>query len=113
MTLLCFFDTGYDVTFVNCTCFFDKVLTKKILKIITLLKVRDIETSKHKLNKFISRFFYFSDIDSTNCLAYTHIHREFYLVDGLKANLLVGNNILAIERVVIDLANKFAMISSC
>lgn len=58
-------------------------------------------------------FLYFPDIDSTNHPAYAHIHRELSLVDGLKANLLVDNNILATERVVIDLANKSAIISSC
>lgn len=80
---------------------------------VTFLKVRGIEISKHELNKFISMFLYFPDIDLTNRPAYAHIHRKLYLVDGLKANLLVGNNILAMERVVIDLANKSAMISSC
>lgn len=80
---------------------------------VTPLKVRDIETSRHESNEFVSMSFYFPDINSTNRPAYAHIHRELHLINGLKANLLVGNNILATERVVINLANKSAMISSC
>ena len=80
---------------------------------VTLLKVRGIKTSKHELDKFVSMFLYFSGINLTKRMAYAHIHREFYLVDGFKANLLVGNNILATKIVIIDLANKSAMISSC
>ena len=57
--------------------------------------------------------FYFPGINSTNRPAYAHIYKELYIVKGLKANLLVGNNILDMERVIIDLANKSAMISSC
>ena len=56
---------------------------------------------------------YFPGIDSTNRPAYAQIHRELYIVKGLKENLLVGNNILVMERVIINLANKSAMILSC
>ncbi len=72
-----------------------------------------IGASRHESDKFVSMSLYFPDIDSTNRPAYAHIHRELHLANGLKANLLVGNDILATERVIIDLANKSAMISSC
>lgn len=79
----------------------------------TLLKVRSMGSSKHELDEFVSISLYFSGIDSTNRPAYAHMHRELHIVKELKANLLVGNDILAMERVIIDLANKSAMISSC
>ena len=79
----------------------------------TLLKVRGIRFSKHELDEFVSMSLYFLGIDSTNCPAYAHIHRKLHIVEELKANLLVGNDILAIKRVIIDLGNKSAMISSC
>lgn len=113
ITSLYFLDTSCGVTLVDCAWLFDKAPTEKILKMAIFLKFRSIGISKHELNKFISMFLYFPDIDSTNHPAYAHIHRELYLVDGLKTKLLVGNNILATERVVINLANKSTMISSC
>lgn len=51
-------------------------------------------------------------MDSKNCFIYVHIHQQPYRIKGLKMNLLVGNDILAMEKVIIDLANKFAIISS-
>lgn len=80
---------------------------------VTLLKVKGIGSSRHELNEFVSLSLYFFGIESTNRPAYTYIHRELPIVEGLKANLLVRNNILATERVIIDLANKSVMISSC
>ena len=79
----------------------------------TPLKVRGIGSSRHESDEFVSMSLYFPGIDSINRLVYAHIHRELHIVERLKANLLVGNNILAMERVIINLANKSAMISSC
>ena len=92
---------------------FEKAPTEKILKMVTSLKVKDIKTSRHELDKFVSMSLYFPGINLTNRPAYAHIHRKLYLVNKLKANLLVSNNILAIKRVIIDLDNKSAIISSC
>lgn len=80
---------------------------------MTLLKIRDIRSSRHELDKFISMSLYFPGIDSTNRLAYTHIYKNFHIVEVLKANLLLNNDILATKRVIIDLANKSAIILSC
>lgn len=80
---------------------------------VTLLKIRDIRFSRHELDKFISMFLYFPGINSTNRPAYTHFYKKFHIVEVLKANLLVNNDILAIKRVIIDLANKSAIILNC
>ena len=109
---LYYLDTGCGVTLVNRAWFLEKAPTEKILKMATLLKVRGIRFSKYESDEFISISLYFPDFDSTNRPAYTNIHRKLHIVERLKANLLVGNNILATERVIINLANKSAMISS-
>lgn len=67
----------------------------------------------HESDEFVSMSLYFPSIDSTNHPAYAHIHRELHIVKRFKANLLVGNDILATKRVIIDLVNKSAMILSC
>lgn len=73
MILLYCLDIGCDVTLVNHAWFLKKALTKKILKIAILLKVRDIKSSNSKLDKFVSMSLYFLSIDLTNCPTYTHI----------------------------------------
>ena len=103
---------GYGVTLVDRAWLFNKAATKKILKRATQLKVRAIGTLRHESNEFVSISLYFPGINLINRLAYAHIHRKLHLVNRFKANLLVGNNILATERVVIKLANKSAIISS-
>lgn len=110
---LCYFNTSGSVFFIDCIWLLKKVLTEKILKMATPLKVIGIEFSKHKLDKFVSISLYFLGTDSRNCLSHTYIYPKLYLVEGLKVNLLVSNNILATERMIIDLAKKTAMISNC
>lgn len=83
---------GCGVTLVDRAWLFEKAPTKKILKMATPLKVRGIGASRHESDEFVSMFFYFPGIDSANRLAYAHVHRELHFVDGLKANLLVGND---------------------
>lgn len=69
--------------------------------------------SKYELDKFVFMSFYCFDTNSKNHLAYTYIYWKFYFVKELKANLLVDNNIMGTERIIIDLANKIIIISSC
>lgn len=110
---LCFLDIGCVFTFVDHAWLLEMAPTEKILKMATQLKVRGIRSSRHESDEFVSMSLYFPGINSTNHPAYTHIHKKLHIVERLKANLLVGNNILAMERVIIDLATKSAMISSC
>lgn len=79
----------------------------------TLLKVREIKSLNYKSDEFDSMYLYFPSINSRNHPIYAYIYRKLYLVKGLKANLLLGNDILAIEKVIINLASKTTVISSC
>lgn len=79
-------------------------MTEKILKMATPLKVRGIGSPRYESDKFVFISLHFPDINLTNRLAYAHIYRELYIVEGLKANMLIGNNILPMERVIINLA---------
>lgn len=113
VTSLYCLNMGCGVILVDRAWLFEKAPTEKILKIAIPLKVRGIGATRHESDEFVSLSLYFSGIDSANRLAYAHVHRELYLVNGFKANLLVGNDILATKRVIIDLVNKSAIISSC
>lgn len=113
ITFLYCLDTSCGVILIDCVQFLKKVLIEKILKMAILLKVRGIRSLKHKLDKFVFISLYFSGINSKNRPVYAHIYQKLYLIKGLKANLLVNNNILVIKRVVINIANKTALILSC
>lgn len=77
------------------------------------LKVKSMRSSKPKSDEFVSMSLYFLGTNSKNRSFYTQISQELYLVKGLKANLLIGNEILAIKKLIINITNKTAMISSC
>lgn len=97
----------------DCIWLFEKIPIEKILKMSTSLEVKGKGSLKYELIEFVSMFLNFFGADLRNHSAYTYIYQELYLVKDLKANLLVGNVILAIERVIINFASKIAIISSC
>ncbi len=77
------------------------------------LKVRGIGASKHESDEFVLMPIYFLTFDEHKQPVYARIYRKMHLIDGLKANMLVGNDIIALESIMIDLANPTAFITSC
>lgn len=80
---------------------------------LIFLKVRGIDTFKHESGDFALTTIYISSIDKKDRKVYASISCELYLVDGLKANMLVGNNVLYIEGFTINLAISSTLIRSC
>lgn len=86
---------------------------EKILKMAVPLRVHGIGTSKHESDEFVSMAIYFLGVDKHKQLVYACIHREMHLVNGLKANMLVGKDIIMPKSIMIDLANSITFITSC
>ncbi len=86
---------------------------KKILKMAVPLKVRSIRASKHESDECVSMPIYFLGVDEHKQPVYARNYREMHLLNALKANILVGNDIIAPEDIMIDLANSTAFIISC
>lgn len=79
----------------------------------TSLKVRNISTYKHESAEFAALLLYFSGKNNARHLVYIALNCEIYLVKGLRANLLISNNILSLEGVVIDIGKRSILIGSC
>lgn len=79
----------------------------------TLLKVRGIDASKHKFSEFVALSLFFPDKNAIRNLVYAALQCEIQLVEGLHANLFVGNNIMSPEAMVINLGKKTAIIDTC
>ena len=73
---------------------------------VSPLQVRGVSTTKYKTSDFISIAVYLPSVDSLGNKVLVYIKREFYLVDNLRAKILIGNNIIAPEKIVIDISNK-------
>lgn len=77
-----------------------------------LLKVRGIRAFQHKLGKFILTTFYISCLDWEDFDIYACIKCKLHLIENLKANISIGNNILCIKGFFIDFTNVIAQIAN-
>ena len=57
--------------------------------------------------------FYLPGTTNNGTKAIGCIRREIYLVNNLRAKMLIGNDIISPKQIVIDIANKLARIGSC
>lgn len=76
------------------------------------LKVKGIGTSKHKLDHFALTILYILGINKKSHKIYVSITYKLHLVDRLKANMLVKNDMLCTESFAITFYNSSTLIHS-
>ena len=111
-TLVCL-DTGSGVSLVNKAWLAKKYPSQKINTMPVPLKVRGIGASRHESGEFALTAFYTPGLDREGSEVYACVQCELHLVNSLKANMLIGNNVLCTEGFTINLANASAHILSC
>lgn len=79
----------------------------------TPLKLGGIRVSRHKSEKFAALFLYFLGTNGAGKLVYALLRYEIHLVEGLRANLLIGNDIMLPKNFVINIEKKIMLIGSC
>lgn len=77
------------------------------------LKVRGIGASKYESSKFVALALYFPSKNGIRNLVYAALQCEIHFVEDLYANLLIGNDIISLEAMVINLEKKTALIGAC
>ena len=90
-----------------------QLLYQKIKKMSTPLKVRGIGTSKHESAQFAEVALFLPGESNKGQRVYASITYELHLVEGLRANILIGNDILAPECFVLDIGLGQALVGSC
>lgn len=106
-------DTSCGVTLVDKHWLLKRLPNQKISIMSTPLKVRGIGASKHESSEFAALSLYFPSKNSVGDLVYPAIRCEIHLVESLRANILVGNDIMSSEAMVINLGKKTAIIGTC
>lgn len=86
---------------------------QKVNTMSTLLKIRGISASKHKSGEFATLFLYFPEKNNAGQQVYASLTYEIYLVKGLRANLLIRNNIMSLKGFIIDIKKRSVFIESC
>ena len=106
-------DIGCNVTLVDKDWLLQQLPNQKIKEISTPLKVRGIGALKHKSAQFVELFLFLSREDNKGQKIYAFIRRELHLVEGLRANILVDNDILAPESFVLNIGLGHTLVGSC
>ena len=78
---------------------------------VSLLKVRGVGSNRHLTDKFMFIPVYVPGTkDSVSILIC--FKREFYIVDELRANILINNNIIGLKLINIRILDRLAYIGS-
>lgn len=102
-----------EVTLVDKAWLSKYLAIQKINTMSTFLKVRGIKAFKNKSGEFAALSLYFPGKNNTKQLVYISLTCVIHLVKGLRANLLIGNNIISSEGFVIDVKWRSILISTC
>ena len=108
-----YLDTGCGVTLVDKAWLLKHLPIQNVNTMSTSLKVRGIGASKHKSGEFAALSLYFPGRNNAGQQVYASLTCEIHLVEGLRANLLIGNDIMSPEGFVIDVKKRSVLIGSC
>ena len=85
----------------------------KIRTITTFVTIRDLRVNKHKIDKYALVLFYIIEKNNQENKIRIIFRRKVYLINDLKANILIEINIINLENIIVDLINCIAKIESC
>lgn len=77
------------------------------------MKVNGIEASKHESAQFIELSLFLPGENNKGQKVYTFFKCELHLVEGLKANMLIRNNICTPKNFVLNIGLGYTIVGSC
>ena len=106
------FDTDVNVILIDVAFFKKQNFDVSIRQMTTSFTMRDLDISQHQNLDYAILSMYFDDVKNDNFVK-ALIRREVHLVDNLKINMLIENDVIVSEDVVFDLVKKQALIDNC
>ena len=98
-----------DVTLVD-RVFFKQQISKKIIRImITSLKMRDLDTNKHESWEYVICDIHLKSMKDDKSVV-SMLRREIHLIDNLKINMFIDNDVFDSKDVVINSIKRQAFI---
>ena len=88
-------------------------VTVEVKKITVKISIRDLEFKIHHFDEYAVHIFYMKDVLLDNTRTFAQITREIHIVDDLKADMLIGADILTSKRIIINFVIQFIKIGSC
>ena len=102
-------DTGYTMSLIDRKFLLQMLPNAKVKTMASPMEVRGIGPSSHNASQYVLVDIYLRG----NNGRIAHLTKELHLVDELKANLLMGIDILAPEGIDVQLSRQTATIASC
>lgn len=96
-------DIGCDVTLVDKDWLLRQLPDQKIKEMSIPLNIRGIGASKHKSAQFVELFLFLSGKNDEKQKVYASFKCKLHLVEGLRINILIANDILPPESFVLNI----------
>ena len=106
-------DIDAEITLADTMFFNTTAKDISIRTMITSITVRELNTTKHSIDKYVIVFMYFSEKDNHDELVRAKITRKIHFVNNLKANMLIENDVLRSEKFDIFTFTSTVYIESC
>ena len=109
-----YLDTNYGVTLIDYLQL-EKLLpsaTTRLVKIALPLKVRGVGLAQYETSKYLITPYYFLGTNAKGNNILIYIRREIYIIDSLRANILISNNFIRPEEISIYIIKQRAYIGS-
>ena len=84
----------------------------KIRKILSYLRVKELNSTIHNIDKYILILIYLSGLKKNDNKALACIIKKIHLISNLKTNLLIKNNIIEPEKIMLNVSRNEARINS-
>ena len=110
-TLICA-DTETEIILMNAE-FFSTTKNVLIRTMIISITVRELNTDKHFIDKYVIVFMYFFEKDKNDTTVKAKIIRKIYLINDLKTNMLLENDVLNSKKFDIFTFTSSTYIESC
>ena len=77
------------------------------------LRVRRVRLNHHETSEYITQKIYLPVTNNDDNSILIYLYRELYIINNLRAKILIRNNIIGPKNIIIDVVNKQARIKSC
>ena len=107
------FDINADSVLIN-RKFFETQTSNVFIRImIIFITIRDLKTDKYIINEYVIIFMIFTEKNDKKNNVRVMFRREAHIMNNLKINILMKNEILSFKEIFIDFEKSIARINSC
>ena len=94
--------------------FFKKQALDTFIRIMTVFFIiRDLDINKHQINEYALIFIYIENKDENEKTARACFRRKIHIVDDLKANMFINNDVMKSKNINVSSNKRIAYIENC